>query len=101
MFNFIRDEWLSMIIARKQYVKDSKVKIKAEKKQRSTQLGLEEEEKVPMKSKIGKPNSELGQSQLRFEIEQAKQSQASGFTPGGLPKNMPKGMVAIRSGKDD
>lgn len=51
-----------MIIARKQYVKDSKVKIKAEKKQRSTQLGLEEEEKVPMKSKVGKPNSELGQS---------------------------------------
>lgn len=32
MYNFIRDEWLNKIIARKQHVKQSKVLAKAEKK---------------------------------------------------------------------
>jgi len=35
MFNFIRDEWLNMIIARKQYVKDSKVRLKEEREQKA------------------------------------------------------------------
>ena len=54
-----------------------------------------EEEKVPMRSLTDKYNDDLGPSQLRQELEQVKQSQARGYTPGG-----PSGMV-IKSGRDE
>lgn len=72
MFSFIRDEWLSMIIARKQYVKDSKSQLKSAKKLQQPRSKMEEEKKVPAMHK--RTNSVIAQSQLRTEIEQAKQS---------------------------
>mmetsp|Transcript_47634 Transcript_47634/g.62964 ORF Transcript_47634/g.62964 Transcript_47634/m.62964 type:complete len:80 (+) Transcript_47634:935-1174(+) len=72
MFNFIRDEHLNNIIARKQFVKDSKEKLRAEKKQKQQQSidtklsstpasGMVEEEKVPI---MMKKEPKLGPSPL-------------------------------------
>ena len=68
MFSFIRDEWLSMIIARKQYVKDSKTKKKKIEVKKSNRPGsaLKEEAKVRARpNKADKTPGELGESMLR------------------------------------
>ena len=82
MFNFIRDEWLNMIIARKQYVKDEKEKkkaamekLKAEKMQQRPPV--EEEEKVklpPQKLTPGTMTIRSGKDEKQYMSPRAAQN---------------------------
>ena len=74
MYNFIRDEWLNKIIARKQHVKQSKVLAKAEKKKQDKKnQPTEEEVKVP--ANLKRQGSDDDNAARQFQLQNVKNTQ--------------------------